>query len=355
MHRPSNVRPRAVRAAFLAALIASSAAASATAAERVTVRGANVAIYNLAGKVEVVPGTGSEVVVEIARGGRDASDLELETGLIHGRSTLRVIYPSDRIRYPGAHGTVNGMHVARNGTWGDKSIGLGARRVTISNRGGGMEAWADLRILVPKGLKTGVWLGCGEVHATGVDAELQLDTHAGSVEASDIAGALNIDTGSGSVEVRGVRGDLLVDTGSGSVIVAEARGGTISLDTGSGSVEGTGLDADRVKVDTGSGSVMLSSVSAPDVQVDTGSGTVYLDLDDDVDNVLVDTGSGGVTLNVPPSLGARIDVETGSGGISSEIAMQSITRRHGELHGRIGDGQGRIVIDTGSGGVRLMD
>ena len=58
---------------------------------------APVAIYNLAGEVNVVQGSGNDVVVEIRRGGADSKELRIATGVIDGRNTLRVIYPGDNI------------------------------------------------------------------------------------------------------------------------------------------------------------------------------------------------------------------------------------------------------------------
>jgi lia operon protein LiaG len=75
---------------------------------------------------------------------------------------------------------------------------------------------------------------------------------------------------------------------------------------------------------------------------------------DDVENVRIDTGSGGVTLRLPASLGAEVDIDTGSGGISTDVPVTVTRRERDRLVGRIGDGRGRIVIDAGSGGVRLM-
>ena len=45
--------------------------------------------------------------------------------------------------------------------------------------------------------------------------------------------------------------------------------------------------------------------------------------------------------------------DTGSGGIESEIPIQITRRERDRLVGQIGDGRGRIVIDGGSGRVRL--
>ena len=56
---------------------------------------------------------------------------------------------------------------------------------------------------------------------------------------------------------------------------------------------------------------------------------------------------------LPESLGARIRIDTGSGGIDTDIPIQVNRTERNFLSGSIGDGKGEIIIDTGSGGVRL--
>jgi len=72
-----------------------------------------------------------------------------------------------------------------------------------------------------------------------------------------------------------------------------------------------------------------------------------------VESVRIDSGSGGVTLGIPESLGAEIRIDTGSGGIDTDIPVQVKKAERNYLSGTIGDGKGEIVIETGSGGVRL--
>ena len=88
--------------------------------------------------------------------------------------------------------------------------------------------------------------------------------------------------------------------------------------------------------------------------MDTGSGRVVVDLMDDVDELIVDTGSGSVTLRIPEGLGAEIEVDTGSGGIDVDIPLEVREFKRDYVRGILGDGRGRIMIDTGSGGVRLL-
>lgn len=335
-------------------MVAALVAAPVDAQEVHRISGNDVAVYNLAGEVRVVRGSGSEVVVRIDRGGRDASSLRIETGPIRGRSTLRVIYPDDEIVYPQmGRGSNTQTGVRSDGTFSDGGGG-GRDRVRISGRGDGLEAWADLVIEVPSGRSLEVYLATGEVEARDVDGDLLVDTGSGGVTAVDIAGSLDVDTGSGRVMVRGVDGNLRVDTGSGRVEVHDVRGQEIEVDTGSGGVRGSSLSADVVVIDTGSGSIELEAVTARDLLLDTGSGSIDVELTTDVDRLDADTGSGSITIRAPADLGASVDIETGSGGIDLDFPVEVRSVRRDRVRGTIGDGRGEISIDTGSGSVRLI-
>lgn len=340
-------------AAVLLALAVPAAAAS---QERFNVGGDHVAIYNLAGQVEVVGAGGGEVTVEVRRGGADARELRVEVGEIEGRQTLRVIYPSDRVVYDpdGWNGNTQ-LRVRGDGTWGGDGgwFGGAGDRVRVSSGGSGLEAHADLRIGVPRGQRLDVYLAAGRITAENLDGRIRLDTHTGGIEARNLAGDVILDTGSGSVVVMGMDGDLGVDTGSGSVRVTGVTGGTLGIDTGSGSVVADEVRVDRIDIDTGSGGIDLLRSTARDIRLDTGSGSVEAELLADVDRLVVDTGSGSVTVRLPPELGARLDLDAGSGGIDVDFPVTITRRSRDELHGEIGDGRGSIEIDTGSGGIRL--
>ena len=318
------------------------------------ISGREVAVYNLVGQVDIVRGSGSDVVVRIDRGGSDASELSIETGNIRGRETLRIIYPDDQIVYPEmGRGSSTSQSVRTDGTFGDG--GSGRRdRVRIRGSGSGLEAWADLTIEVPAGQDFAIYVAAGEIHARDLDGDVRLDIGSGEITAMDVTGSLEADTGSGRLDIRGVNGDLTADTGSGQISVSDVVGSHVELDTGSGGITAVGIDADELNVDTGSGSVELSEILAPDVVVDTGSGSVEIELLSDVDHLEVDTGSGSVTVRAPADLGATVEIDTGSGGIDLDFPLQvrSVSRDH--IEGQIGDGRGSIEIDTGSGTIRFI-
>lgn len=342
----SSATPRSVRA------VDSPASASPNVrqeAGRYSLRGDEVAVYNLAGDLTVRGGEGEAVTVDVSRGGPDAGRLEVRTGSVRGHdASLRVVYPGDRIRY-GDRGSQTHLRVRDDGTFG----GGHGRRVRISGRGGGLEAHADLTVAVPEGQRLSLHVGVGRVEVSNVEGDLTVDTHSGGIETRATRGALNLDTGSGSVRVTDAGGDLSVDTGSGSVRLEGVEGDAIHVDTGSGRVRGGDLSATRVEVDTGSGSIELSRVAARQLFTDTGSGSIRVDLTSDVESLEADTGSGDVVLTVPESFGARIDVEAGSGSVDVDFPIRLRRAGDGEMAGEIGDGSGRVVVDTGSGSVRI--
>lgn len=326
-------------------------------AQRYEVGGSDVAIYNLAGTVTIERGTGSDVVVEISRHGPDAGQLRVETGLIDGRSTLRLLYPGDDIvfRGLGQHWKTE-LRVRADGTFSDsewRHHDHRGRRVRISSSGRGLEAAADLKILVPVGQRIAVYLAAGDVSARDVSATLRIDTHHAAVVASGTAGSLVIDTGSGSVDVSNATGDVMVDTGSGRVDVSGVSGGALLIDTGSGGVTVAGAEVTDLNVDTGSGGIEVSRASATDILLDTGSGSVTLELTSNPGRVVIDTGSGSVTVTVPASFGAEVEIDTGSGGIDIDFPLQLRKWERTYVAGTIGDGGARLAIDTGSGSVRI--
>jgi lia operon protein LiaG len=332
--------------------------------ERYNLADDHVAIYNLVGNVRVEPGTDA-VAVQVTRTGAEAAGLRIAQGEIDGRSTLRVLYPGDRIRWRGEGGNSSTqLRVRDDGTFGDPDDDHDhdghrrhgwdeGRRVTISS-GGGVDARADLLIQVPRGRRVAVYLAVGSVSVTNVDGDLAVDAHSAPVTATGVKGALSVDVGSGEVRISQAEGDLSVDTGSGSVEVSKYRGPSLSIDTGSGDVTGSELESEDLSVDTGSGEIRLTGVTAPRLSLETGSGEVTAELRRDVSSLQVETGSGDIAIRAPASLGAEVEIETSSGDIETDFALQ--VTRHGRDHmvGTIGDGKGTIAIETGSGQIRLL-
>lgn len=335
--------------------------------------GPHVAVYNLAGEVDVVRGEGSQVVVEMARGGSDRDRLSVETGRIGGRETLRVIYPGDRVVYRERGRFSNTtVRVRADGTLLDGRGG--GDRVRISGGGGGVEAHADLTVRVPRGVEVAVYLavgqgrahdlegggltfktGSGGVGVANVTGPVYVDTGSGAVTISDVRGDVTADTGSGEITLRGILGgEVDADTGSGRVTLEDISGSRVTVDTGSGRVMGSGLAVGELSVDTGAGRIELDGLDVARILCDSGSGSVHLGLLADVDRLVVDTGSGGVAVEVPAGFGAAMELSSGSGSVSVDVPdKEAAVAKRRYFRGSVGDGEGSVVIDTGSGGISV--
>ncbi|MGH2975567.1 MAG: DUF4097 family beta strand repeat-containing protein [Gemmatimonadales bacterium] len=339
------------------------AAVLAAQTERYTLDGDDVAIYNLAGQLQVEAGQGT-VAVQMTRGGAEAARLKVVQDEVSGRRSLRVIYPGDRVYFAGDDGrSSTEIRVRDDGTFGDGDEwehhrgwhdSRDARKVIIGSRPGGVDAHADLRVQVPPGHRVSLYLAVGKVTVANVSGELLVDAASAPVTVTGFKGTLGIDVGSGMVRATQVDGDLSIDTGSGSVEISRVNGKTLSVDTGSGDVTGSDLQGGELSIDTGSGEIRLSVVRSPKISLETGSGAITADLREDVGSLDVETGSGDIAITAPPTLGAEVEIETSSGDIETDFPLQ--VTRHGRDHmtGRIGDGRGSIAIETGSGEIKLL-
>jgi hypothetical protein len=322
--------------------------------ERITLSGSQAAVYNLAGAVRVEGGSGSDVVVEVTRAGADAARLTLDRGDVRGRAALRIRYPEDRIVYPQrGYDSRSTFRVNEDGTFGDGDRSHEGRRVEVRSDGDGMEAHADLRVIVPKGKTVFVRNGVGEVTIDNVDGQLNVAS-ASRVRASRVRGSLRVDSGSGGVDVSDLDGDLTLSSGSGGAVLDGVRGGALHMDVGSGSMRGRSIDVTELVGDIGSGGIRLASVKTAKLHLETGSGGSDVELLTSPSDVSVEAGSGGVTLRIPASSGATIDIETGSGDIDTDFDVKVSRMQRRSLHGTFGDGRGHIRIEAGSGTVRLL-
>jgi hypothetical protein len=331
--------------------------------ERFTLPAERAAIYNLVGEVQLQAGSGNTTVVELVRGGRDAARLSVEQGPMGGYETLRVVYPSDEIVYPRmSRGSSSSFQTRDDGTfgvhWGNGRRGRRGpdwgNQIRVQGAGSGLEAYADLRVLVPEGAVLAVNIGVGKVMLSNVNGRIAIDAASAPVTAQNAKGWLTVDVGSGSVTVTNAEAELSIDTGSGDVEVTGVRGKQLSIDTGSGQIAASDLTVERASVETGSGRLTLSRIRGSDLHFETGSGSIDAELVTDVANLDVETGSGDVVLRVPDTIGATLEIETGSGDIQADfpLAVQRWAKDH--VTGRIGDGQGRLDVETGSGDVRIV-
>ncbi len=147
----------------------------------------------------------------------------------------------------------------------------------------------------------------------------------------------NIETGDGAVVIHGVHGDTRVRTGDGS-IHAEDMEGRLDLHTGDGSVTVRGR-VEGLTIETGDGSVTA--------ELERGSHVAS--------GWKIHTGDGSVTVRVPEDLRAFIDAHTGDGSVSVDlpIVMETTSKDHSNVRGKLNGGGDTFRIESGDGSIRV--
>lgn len=323
----------------------------------------NFTLNNLIGKVEVRGHSGSDFQVKVDVQGRDGTRDNIK--IKSDGDSLSVVFPVNESRdyvYPelgsGSRTSFNPSH--REGSWLSKVLsGISGRdKIEVRGSGKGLEVWADVEVLVPRGGEVQVYLGVGRIEADDVDGDVLLDTASGGIQGKNLSGEIVMDTGSGHVQAESLSGKVVIDTGSGHVSLSRCDCEDLSVDTGSGHVELDDIRGRTLSIDTGSGHVEARRVEADSASIDTGSGSVTLELtrmgSGDFD---IDTGSGGITLALPPNASADVEAETGSGGIHFELDQEIRIRRkeRDEVSFSVGGGGAHVRLDTGSGGIRIKE
>ena len=384
----------------LAALFA--AACSGAMAKEYSLEGEHVVIHNVAGAAMLTAATTDAVVVDVNIQGPGADRISVEVDEDVRNKTLRVRYPEERIAYGG---------VPTGATVSISNHADGKLQV-VAPGDGGFEGWADLAIAVPPGQRLSLHLVAGAITVTNVDGEVALHNTFGTIRADDSAGTLSVNSRSGDVTVEQFGGDgtmdkrsgdvetdeagtdslflrttsgavrlakldtrdivvrtssgrvqstdiratsLSMDTTSGDIVLGSVTGDSAELDSSSGDVRGSGFHVDSLVVDTTSGNVEFEGLAAPRIRVDTSSGDVDLELASDVQHLWIDTTSGDVDLRLPEGVGAMVDIDTTSGEVELAVPLAETTTRRNDVRGKLGDGRGRIDIDTSSGSVRFLE
>ncbi len=365
-----NVRSLSLAGAAVAALVWQAAAPHAAAGEferRFTFDSRELAVVNLIGEIQIEPATGSQFEVAVQVRGDDADEKLLDFETDEGRrAVLHIAFPIDEERsyvYPrlGRGSSISFSPPGRDGS-ARSDVGLGdilgaligkGHAIKVRGHGSGLELWADVTVMVPAGGTLTVWHGAGDIAAAQIQGDLALRVSSGGINARQVRGDLQADTGSGSVEVEDLEGELEVDTGSGGVDVSGCRGETVKIDTGSGRVRVEGIECRDLAIDTGSGRVEALAIGADDIVIDTGSGSVDLALDRmGGGRFKIDTGSGSIDVRLPEDASARVTADSGSGSISADVEGVRL-RKKGRASFTIGNGDARLVLDAGSGSIRI--
>ena len=205
-----------------------------------------------------------------------------------------------------------------------------------SNRG--LARGVRYDVSVPAGVRVLMNATSGNITATGVKGDIEVENVHGEIRLTDIAGLVKVETVSGNVTASRLAGGARIEATSSHVTIADADG-DITVDNTSGGTTLTGIRSSAVRAESVSGTVRFQGVIERSGRYDFSSH------------------SGPITLTLPPNAGALLSLSTYSGSIDSDfpITLQQSSSGHEEkeLQFRLGDGSARVSAESFSGNITI--
>ena len=184
-------------------------------------------------------------------------------------------------------------------------------------------AGVDVSVTVPSGTAMKVATYTAGVRVEGRSGGADIATGAADIDLEHVDGDLRLRSGSARASVADVSGSVVLRSGAGDAHFGDV-GGDLQSVCGSGLLEAT-LVRGNARMRSGAGEARL--------------GAVY-------GNVDIASGSGPMSVGLPAGLTARLDLQTGSGRVSSELPIED--------HPASTKGAVTVRARTGSGDVRLF-
>ena len=236
----------------------------------------------------------------------------------------------------------------------------------------------------------------GSIKIQNIQGQTDLSTSYGSIECRNVVGqSIRLHSNNGSITMANLRGstaaetsygaitcedfadgDLKLQSDNGRIGVSDARfgiceakssygaiaasrlaGDSIDLHSGNGSVEVDGAEAKTLNASSSYGRIAATGIIAATLKTESGNGSVHVscapaapaDL-----NAQLKSSYGSVELAAPQGFAGEVYLRTSYGAIHTALpitASGEFTKK--EIVGRIGNGAGKIRLESGSGSVEL--
>jgi hypothetical protein len=214
------------------------------------------------------------------------------------------------------------------------SIGIPAARFGWLRNGGEVR----LRIDVPRGSRIRAKLTNGPLRVEGVNGTLRLQTANGEIDVRGAPREAHLETVASDIDFEGTDSRVDARSISGGIDL-KGVGREVIASTTSGSIEVEGGTLGRIDLRTLSGSIELEATLAEDARV------------------ALKTFSGSIDVELPVDTSAAFELQSFSGDLRAELGNGRTTSQSGgpgrHLTFDIGEGSGRVSIETFSGSVRL--
>lgn len=199
----------------------------------------------------------------------------------------------------------------------------------------------------------------GDITAENVRGSADFDTAYGSITCRDFSdGDLDLDTKSGKITLINVSaGDCDAHTAYGGIHVEGLSADSVTLDSGSGGIDVTGTSAETTNLSTAYGRIGCRDITTSNLTAKSASGNIEIACAQSAPADMTASGItsyGSIEFAAPPAFSGQVDLATSYGSIKTEIPITiagELTKK--KLSGKIGDGNGKLRLETKSGSVTL--
>ena len=200
----------------------------------------------------------------------------------------------------------------------------------------------------------------GSITAEIIKGSAQLTTSYGSITCVDLSnGDIKLKTSSGKIKLSNASfGDCDAHTSYGSIISDGLKGKSIKLQSDSGSINLTESSAETTSISTSYGGITCRQITTNDITARSGSGNLDIACSDSTPaQIAADlvTSYGNIDFVAPSSFTGQVDLSTSYGSIRTNrpITINGDINKK-ELKGTIGEGNGKLHLQTGSGSIILQ-
>jgi len=171
-------------------------------------------------------------------------------------------------------------------------------------------------------------------------------------------GDIKLKTSSGKIKISNTSfGDCDAHTSYGSIVSDELKGKSIKLHSGSGSINVTNSSADTTDLSTSYGRITCRQITTNDLTAKSGSGNLDIVCSDSTqDEIVADliTSYGSIDFTAPQNFAGRVDMSTSYSSVrtSRPITISGQINRK-NISGTIGQGSGKLYMQTSSGSINL--
>ena len=200
----------------------------------------------------------------------------------------------------------------------------------------------------------------GSITAEIIKGPTQFTTSYGSISCTDMSdGDIKLKTSSGKIKLSNATfGYCDAHTSYGSIVSDELKGKSIKLHSGSGSINLIESSADTTNLSTSYGSITCRQITTNNLTAKSGSGDLDIACSDSTpDEIVADlvTSYGSIDFTAPQNFVGQVDLSTSYGSIRTDRPITvsgQISKK--KLNGTMGEGNGKLHMQTGSGSINLQ-